>query len=156
LNVEHRETEVESDPVTGQVRQERQVTTRGEPVVPTDTSSEVMSTFNPGWRAVQLIYLVFGVIDGLLLIRLVLKLLGANPHAGFANWIYSVTAVLLGPFRNLLPTIGNEQSLLEMSTVVAILVYALIAWAVARFFAIIFYRNITVSRRSSGFRPRGE
>jgi uncharacterized protein YggT (Ycf19 family) len=147
--------EVESDPVTGRVREERQVTTTGEPVVSTDTS-EMVSSFNPGWRAVQLIYLVFGVIDGLLLIRLVLKLLGANPHAGFSNWIYNVTSVFLGPFRNLLPTVGNEQSLLEMSTVVAILVYALIGWAVARFFAILFYRNITVSRRSRGFHPRGE
>lgn len=141
--------------MTGQVREERQVTTTGEPVVPTGTS-EMVSSFNPGWRAVQLIYLVFGVIDGLLLIRVVLKLLGANPHAGFSNWIYGVTAVFLGPFRNLLPTVGNEQSLLEMSTVVAILVYALIGWAVARFFAIIFYRNITVSRRSRGFHPHGE
>ena len=119
------------------------------------SESEVVNTFNPGWRAVQLVYLFFGVIDGLLLIRLVLKLLGANPHAGFANWIYGVTAVFLGPFKNLLPTIGNEQSLLEMSLVVAILFYALLAWAMARFVAIVFYRNVTVSRRSRGLRPRG-
>jgi len=38
--------------------------------------------------------------------------------------------------------------------VVAILVYALIGWAVARLFAIIFYRNVTVRRRSD-LRPRG-
>jgi uncharacterized protein YggT (Ycf19 family) len=134
------------------VREERQVTNPGT-VAPGD-SAEVVSTFNPGWRAVQLAYLVFGVIDGLLLIRLVLKLLGANPRAGFSNWIYSVTDIFLGPFKNLLPTVGNEQSLLELSTVVAILVYALIGWAVARLFAIIFYRNVTVRRRSD-LRPRG-
>jgi len=66
-----------------------------------------------------------------------------------------VTNVFLGPFKNLLPTIGNEQSLLEMSVVVAILVYALLAWAIARFVEIVFYRNVTVSKRSSGLRPRG-
>src|SRR5256885_16027340 len=65
------------------------------------------------------------VIDGLLVIRLVLKLLGANPHAGFTRWTYGVTDFFLAPFMNLLPTIGNEQSQLEMSVVVAILVYAL-------------------------------
>jgi uncharacterized protein YggT (Ycf19 family) len=117
-------------------------------------SAEVMSTSNPGWRAVQLAYLVFGVIDGLLLIRLILKLLGANPHAGFSSWIYGVTDIFLGPFRNLLPTIGNEQAMLELSVVIAILVYALIGWAVGRLFAIVFYRNVTVRRRSD-LRPRG-
>jgi len=55
--------------------------------------------------------------------------------------------VLLAPFHNLLPTIGNEQSQLEMSVVVAILVYALIGWALARLMEIIFSRDITVARR---------
>jgi len=95
----------------------------------------------------DLIYLFFGVIDGLLLIRLVLKLLGANPAAGFTQWTYAVTDVLLAPFRNLLPTIGNAHSQLEMSVVVAILVYALIAWVLARLMAIIFFRDVTVARR---------
>jgi len=39
--------------------------------------------------------------------------------------------------------------------VVAILVYALAGWAVARLVTIIFFRNVTVARRSGGFRPRG-
>jgi uncharacterized protein YggT (Ycf19 family) len=139
--------------MTGQVHEHRSVTSES-PGVPAE-SSEVVSTFNPGWRAVQLVYLIFGVIEGLLLIRLVLKLLGANPTAAFSNWIYNVTTVFLGPFKNILPTIGNQQSQLEMSVVLAILVYALAAWAVARFVAIVFYRNVTVARRSGGLRPRG-
>ncbi len=150
--MERRETDVERDPVTGRVHEHRAVTTE-DPGLPA-TSSEVVSTFNPAWRAVQFVYLVFGVIDGLLLIRLVLKLLGANPTAGFANFIYNVTAFFLAPFRNILPTIGTEQSQLEMSVVLAILVYALVGWAIARLVAIIFYRNVTVARRS-GLRPRG-
>ncbi len=152
--MEHRETDVERDPVTGQVHEHRRMVSE-DPAMPAESTSEVVSSTNPGWRAVQLIYLVFGVIDGLLLIRMVLKLLGANPHAGFSNWLYSVTDVFLVPFKNLLPTIGNEQSQLEMSLVIAILVYALIGWAIARLFAIVFYRNITVARRSGGLRPRG-
>jgi uncharacterized protein YggT (Ycf19 family) len=114
---------------------------------PAMSSSEVVSTANPGRRAMDLVYLFFGVIDGLLLIRLVLKLLGANTAAGFTQWVYGVTNVLLAPFRNLLPTIGSEHSVLEMSVVVAILVYALIAWAMARLMAIIFFRDVTVARR---------
>src|SRR5437868_4449266 len=114
--MERRETDIERDPATGQVHEHRRITS-DDPVMPANSSSEVVSTTNPGWRAVQLIYLVFGVIDGLLLIRMMLKLLGANPHAGFSNWLYNVTDVFLAPFRNLLPTIGNEQSQLAMSLV---------------------------------------
>lgn len=150
--MERRETDLERDPVTGRVHEHRDVVR--DPVSdPVMRESEVYNTFNPGWRAVQFVYLVFGVICGLLLIRLVLKLLGANPHAGFANWTYSVTDFFLAPFHNLLPTIGNQQSLLEMSVVVAILVYALIGFAVGRLVAIVFYRNVTVRRGS--LRPRG-
>ena len=127
--MERRDTDVERDPVSGRVHEHRTVTTE-DPGVPPE-SSEVVSTSNPGWRAVQFVYLVFGLIDGLLLLRLVLKLLGANPEAGFSNWLYNVTAVFLGPFKNILPTIGTTQSQLEMSVVVAILVYALAGWAVA-------------------------
>jgi uncharacterized protein YggT (Ycf19 family) len=151
--MERRESQIDRDPSTGEVREQQTVTSEGP--MEAASESEVVNTFNPGWRAVQLVYLFFGVIDGLLLIRLVLKLLGANPHAGFANWVYSVTDVFLGPFKNLLPVIGNQQSLLEMSVVVAILFYALLGWAVGRFIAIVFYRNVTVSRRSRGLRPRG-
>jgi len=145
--MERRDPDIERETV------HERVTTEG-PVVPAD-SSEVVSAFNPGRRAVELIYLVFGVIDGLLLIRVALKLLGANPAAGFSRWASGVSEVNLAPFRNLLPTIGTEQSVLEMSVIVAILVYALIGWALARLMAILFFRNITVSTRSGRLGPRG-
>lgn len=148
--MERRETDADHDPGTGAASETHRVedATVGQP-------DEVVSTFNQGWRAVQLVYLVFGIIDGLLIIRVVLKLLGANPHAAFSSWVYNVTNVFNAPFHNLLPTIGNEQSQLEMSVVIAILVYGLIAWALARFVNIVFYKNVTVSRRGRGLRPRG-
>jgi uncharacterized protein YggT (Ycf19 family) len=139
----------EREPLKGPV-EERRVMGRG-PVEPIETA-ETMSD-NPGWRASQLVYLFFGVIDGLLLIRLVLKLLAANPHSPFASWVYSFTDFFMAPFRNLLPSIGNEQSVLETSVLIAILVYALLGWALERFVAVVFYRNVTVSRRSGRYRP---
>ena len=151
--MERMDSDVERDPATVGGHEQHRVVSEDPSVA--EPESEVVSSFNPGWRAVQLVYLVFGVIDGLLIIRVVLKLLGANPHAAFANWVYNVTDYFMGPFHNLLPIIGNAQSQLEMSVVVAILVYALIAWALARFVAIVFYKNVTVARRGRGLRPRG-
>lgn len=151
--MERRDDQIEHDPLTGEVRESHHVVTEN-PAGPT-TEAEVVSTFNPLWRATQVVYLVFGVIDGVLLIRLVLKLLGANPHAGFASFIYGVSDFFLAPFKNLLPAIGNEHSVLEMSVVVAILVFALLAWLLARLVEIIFHRSFTVARRSSSLRPKG-
>ena len=149
--MEQRVTDTESAPEASRVSEQRTVDSPGAP----PTESEVVSSFNPGWRAVQLVYLIFGVIDGLFAIRLVLKLLGANPTAGFSNWVYNVTAFFLAPFKNILPTYGSQQSQLEMSVVLAILVYALLGWALGRLVVIVFFRNITVARRSRGLRPRG-
>ena len=38
---------------------------------------------------------------------------------------------------------------------IPMVVYALLGWAIARLVTIIFYRNVTVARRSGGLRPRG-
>jgi len=52
-------------------------------------------------KLVRAIYLIFGLIEGLILIRFVLKALGANASAGFAQFIYGVTAPLVAPFYGL-------------------------------------------------------
>ena len=148
--MERRDADMEGDTQTIGVAEQRTVDSPGVP----PAESEVVSRFNPSWRPVQLVYLIFGVIDGLLAIRLILKLLGANPTAGFSNWLYNVTALFLAPFKNILPTYGSQQSQLEMSVVLAILVYALLGWALGRLVVIIFYRNVTVARRSGALRPR--
>ena len=147
--MERRDTEIVRDEITGTAREQSHVTrdAGGGGVV---DSAEVVSSATPARRAAEAIYLAFGIINGLLLIRVVLKLLAANPLAGFSKFIYGLTDVFLAPFRNLLPTVGGGSgAVLEMSTVIAIIVYALIGWALVRLVAIVFLRNVTVSRRSS-------
>jgi uncharacterized protein YggT (Ycf19 family) len=150
--MERRETESVRDDVTGAARQESHVTSTDPASATTADSAEVVSTVSPGRRAVEVTYLVFGIIEGLLAIRLVLKLLAANPKAGFTNFIYGVTDFFMAPFRNLLPAVGSGSppgAVLETSVIIAIIVYALIAWVLARLIVIMFFRNVTISRRSS-------
>jgi uncharacterized protein YggT (Ycf19 family) len=150
--MERRETEIVRDDLTGTAREESRVTTTDPGASSAAASAEVVSSVSPGRRAVEVTYLVFGIVEGLLAIRLVLKLLGANPLAGFTNFIYGVTDFFMAPFRNLLPAVGTGSSsgaVLETSVVIAIIVYALIGWVLARLIVIMFFRNVTVSRRSS-------
>jgi hypothetical protein len=84
-------------------------------------------------RLVQAIYLVFGMIEGLLLIRFFLRALGANAEAGFAQAIYGATSVLVAPFVGLFGTPQiSAGAALELSTLVALIVYAVIGWTLAR------------------------
>ena len=80
----------------------------------------------------QAIYLIFGIIEGLIAIRFVLRLLGANPEAGFAAFVYGVTAPLLAPFVGLFGTPQYNGSVLELHSIVAIVAYALLAWVLAK------------------------
>jgi YggT family protein len=78
------------------------------------------------------IYLLFGILEGLLAIRFVLALLGANPAAGFAQFIYSITKPFLAPFAGLFGTARSGGNVFDVSPLVALLVYALIAWVLVK------------------------
>jgi hypothetical protein len=93
------------------------------------------------------IYIVLAVVDGLIAIRFVLKLLAANPEAGFAQLIYGLTAPLVAPFVGLLgnpaTSTGNQ---FEMTSLAAMAVYALVAWLLTRIVRLVLNRSVTQSR----------
>ncbi len=92
------------------------------------------------FKAIQLVWLVFGVIEVLIALRIALMLIGANPNSPIVALIYGITYLLLFPFNGLIgsPTVGNM--VLEISSMFAIVVYGLIAFAVDRTVWLIFYR----------------
>ncbi len=92
-------------------------------------------------RAAQITYLVLGVVEALIITRVILKLLAANPEAGFVRFIYNVSAPLVAPFQGIFPTPVTQNSVLELSALVAIAVYAVIAWALVRLIAIVGQRQ---------------
>jgi YggT family protein len=85
-----------------------------------------------GYRVTQMIYWIFGLIEGLIAIRFLLKALGANPSAGFAEFIYGITYPLVLPFVGLFGSPQAQGSVLEVHSVVALIVYALLAWLLGR------------------------
>lgn len=85
-----------------------------------------------GHRVTQLIYWVFALIEGLIAVRLILKALGANQTAGFAQFIYGITAPLVAPFVGLFNNPSFQGSVLELSSIVAMIVYALVAWLLGK------------------------
>lgn len=76
----------------------------------------------------RVIMFVFGVIEVFIAIRFVLMLLGANAGAGFVKMIYNVSGVFMAPFIAIFNTQKAGEAVFDLSALVAIAVYALVAW----------------------------
>ena len=78
----------------------------------------------------RVVMYVFGAIEVLIAIRFVLELLGANAEAGFVKFIYGFSGVFMAPFNAILGTAKVAGATFEWSALLAIAVYALIAWGI--------------------------
>ncbi len=81
----------------------------------------------------RVVYLISGVIVTFLAFRFVLMLLGANRVNGFTNLIYGITQPLITPFVgmfNLKTQYGVSK--FELETLIAMVVYAFLAWVIVR------------------------
>ena len=85
----------------------------------------------------RIVWYIVGVIVALLALRLILQLLGANQGNGFVDFIYALSGVFVAPFFGMFsyePSYGKSS--FEVSTLVAMLVYTLIGWGVAKLFTL--------------------
>ena len=92
------------------------------------------------FKATQLVWLFFGTLETLIALRILLKLIAANPASPIAALIYGFTDLFLFPFAGLTVTPAVGSMVLELSSFFAMVVYALIAWAIERTIWVIFYR----------------
>jgi len=109
------------------------------------------------FKATQLIWLFLGVLEALLALRILLKLMAANPGNAFAAFLYSVTDIFLLPFVGLTGTPAVGEMVLELTSIIAMLVYALVGWGVERLVWVIFYRprgpSVSVTQTTTQDRP---
>jgi hypothetical protein len=91
-------------------------------------------TTQPLYRGTQIVWYILGFIEVLLLFRFVLKLLGANPEAGFSSFVYGITYVFSTPFLSVFRITYVSGSIFEWTTLLAMLVYWVIAVGIIRLF----------------------
>jgi len=83
--------------------------------------------------AARIIWYVAGVLLTILAFRFILTLLGANPDNFFANFIYTVSHPFVAPFFSLFGyNLQYGVSRFEIYTLVAMAVYAIIAYGLER------------------------
>jgi hypothetical protein len=124
-----------------------------------DLQSESCSTQQPGverrevvmgemnaWKrqALQwvsaLIGFLFVALEGLIGLRVLLRLMDANSKNGFAGSVYNFTTPFLAPIAGLTGNLTIGGNVLEITSLAAIIVYALIAWVTIRLVWLLFYQ----------------
>ncbi len=116
---------------------------------PTSNREQRIFTF----KATYAIWLALAMLESLIALRIGLKLIGANPDSGFAILVYGFSNIFLFPFTGLTATPASGGMVLEISSFIAMVVYALVGWAFERVVWVIFYRPreapVSVTQRSS-------
>lgn len=119
--------------------------------VAVDRREETVVTQQPGYAATErvtrdvaaerrlrlfqierIMYTILGLLEILLGMRFVLKLMAANAASGFGSLIYGVTGVFVAPFTGLIATPVSGGTILEVTTLIAMAVYALLFWLLVR------------------------
>lgn len=113
------------------------VRTTEEPAVTSDRRVVTEDHASGSVVAQRIVWYVTSVIIALLALRLILQLLGANQGNGFVDLVYGLSGVFAAPFFGMFsyePSYGI--SYFEVSTFVAILIYALLGWGIAQLFTL--------------------
>jgi YggT family protein len=97
-------------------------------------------------------------LEILLAFRFGLRLIAANPYSGFAVLMYGITGLFVAPFNGLVDTPTFGGSTVEITTLIAMLVYALIFWGMARAIRMVvdFPRVRSFTRTTREQTPNGE
>lgn len=90
-------------------------------------------------KVANFVWLMFGILDMLLVFRFVLKLIGANPENRFADFIYDLSALFLKPFVGLVDSPTSDGLVFDVPVLIAIIVYSLVAWVLVRLVWLLLY-----------------
>lgn len=105
------------------------------PVAPAAAGTSVYSSrvgvYPVGYRAIQLIWLIVGVIDIILALDFIFKAANAN-NTGFAHYIYRLAGWLAAPFSGIFNNTATNGTVFRWADVLAIVIYSVAGWIVTK------------------------
>jgi len=103
---------------------------------------------NTRYWVAAIIYFLLTILEIILVLRFVFKLFGANTGNGFVMGLYNFSYVFVAPFKGIFtdPALGYAH-VFEVSTLIAMIIYALIAWGLVALSRLLIGPTLT-SRRS--------
>lgn len=103
----------------------------------TGTTQNEYQTKRAIFRTYQVVWYILGIIEVMLAFRVMLKLLGASTTSGFTSFIYAISGPFALPFSGIFRTNGLSGMIFEWSTLVAMAVYAVVAYGLVAFFQLV-------------------
>lgn len=92
-----------------------------------------------------LVWLLLGALESLLALRILLKLVAANPSNPFAALVYTLSDLFVWPFVGLTVTPSAAGIVIEIHSFIAMLVYAVLGWLLVNFIWLVLYRRTSRS-----------
>lgn len=105
------------------------------------------------WIA-RVVYYVLAVLEIILALRFFFRLLGASESSGFVMFLYNLSHIFVGPFNGIFNDQALGRSVFEFSTIVAMVVYALIAWGIVSLSRVIYASNYAGRQSATTTRRR--
>ncbi|MDO8669810.1 MAG: hypothetical protein Q7O66_00040 [Dehalococcoidia bacterium] len=143
--VEHTEETVQSG---AGVEQRERVVTNAAGIEHRERTVQDVGAEQREWilKISQVIWLVVGIIEVMSGLRVLLKLIGANPDNSFASFVYSFAGVFLSPFFGLIGSPSSSGGMvLEFPSLIGMLVYGLLGWVLVSAVLPLFDRPTTRS-----------
>ena len=84
-------------------------------------------------RTVNILYILFGLLDLLLVARVILHLVGANADNGIVKFVYMLSEPFVALFTNFLRNpVLSTTAVLEVTTIIAGIAYTTMVWMLCR------------------------
>ncbi len=97
-------------------------------------------------RASAVVWTLTGFVEIVVALRIIFKLIGANAGNGFVRFVYDLSGVFVNPFQGIVRDVSSGSSVLEINSLIAMLIFVIIAWGVLKLFWLI----LTVTEPSDG------
>jgi hypothetical protein len=92
----------------------------------------------PGYRAVQLVWLLLTVAEAFVALRVIFRAVSANPEAGFVRFVDTVAGTLVSPFQPIVADVRlGGGGVLEIGSLIAMAVFLAAALALVRLIRIL-------------------
>lgn len=94
------------------------------------TEQVTIRTVKPLYRSTQIIWYVFYIIQIILLMRVLVRLIGANTGAPFTRFVYDISQPFMEPFQSMVSVTRFDGGILDWNILIAMLVYWLVSWII--------------------------
>ncbi len=83
-------------------------------------------------RVAAVVWTITGFLEILVGLRILFKLMAANAGNGFVSFIYNLSGVFVDPFQGMVRDVSSGSSVLEINSLIAMLLFALLAWGIVK------------------------